>query len=412
MSTEDFAASPAPRHVAAAEAAAAGAVPFTEDAVKVYASFDDMDLPENLLRGVYGFGFERPSAIQSKGIIPIKEGRDILAQAQSGTGKTGTFTIGALCRVDPTLKRVQVLVIVPVRELANQIHDVVKGISQHMGISVHVATGGPPIKDDIRAIDRGCQFLIGTPGRIFDLMNRNILARDQIRVLVFDEADQMLEDRFKEQVMCILEKGFPKTTQVALFSATMDEDVIEVANQLLQKPVRILVNAEDVPLDGIKQFFVNLEKEEWKYEVLCDLYQQLTINQALIYCNKRQRAEWLAEKMSAQGFPLSFIHGEMDVEERKRRMADFRSGAVRVLIATDMLARGIDVQQVSLVINFELPTDRANYIHRIGRAGRFGRKGVTINLISPEDSRALGEIESFFKVKMEQLPQDLAKLPL
>ena len=412
MSTEDFPTSSSPLSAGPAHVAAAGpVVPFTEDDVKVYSSFDDMDLPEQLLRGIYGFGFERPSAIQSKAIVPIKEGRDILAQAQSGTGKTGTFTIGSLCRIDPTLKRVQVLVIVPVRELANQIHDVVKGISQHMGISVHVATGGPPIKDDIRAIDRGCQFLIGTPGRIFDLMNRNILARDQIRVLIFDEADQMLEDRFKEQVMCILEKGFPKTTQVALFSATMDEDVIEVANQLLQKPIRILVNAEDVALDGIKQFYVNLEKEEWKYEVLCDLYQQLTINQALIYCNKRQRAEWLAEKMSAQGFPLSFIHGEMDVEERKRRMADFRTGAVRVLIATDMLARGIDVQQVSLVINFELPTDRANYIHRIGRAGRFGRKGVTINLISPEDSRALGEIESFFKVKMEVLPQDLAKLP-
>lgn len=210
--------------------------------------------------------------------------------------------------------------------------------------------------------------------------------------------------------MCILRKGFPKEMQVALFSATMDEDVLYVANQLLQNPIRILIKPEEVPLDGIKQYFVNLEKEDWKYDVLCDLYQQLTINQALIYCNKRQRAEWLAEKMSGQGFPLSFIHGEMDVEERRRRMADFRKGNVRVLIATDMLARGIDVQQVSLVINFELPTDRANYIHRIGRAGRFGRKGVTINLISPEDSRALGEIESFFKIKMEALPQDLANL--
>ena len=386
------------------------AAPFVEDAVKIYSSFDDMDIPDNLLRGVYSYGFERPSAIQMKGIVPIREGRDILAQAQSGTGKTGTFTIGSLCRVDPELKRVQVLVLAPVRELANQIYDVVKGISHHMGISVHVATGGPPLKDDIRAIERGAQFLIGTPGRIFDLMNRNVLQRDQIRVLIFDEADQMLEDRFKEQVMCILQKGFPKETQVALFSATMDEDVISVANQILQNPVRILINAEDVPLDGIKQYYVDLEKDEWKYEVLCDLYQQLTINQALIYCNKRQRAEWLAEKMSAQGFPLSFIHGEMDVEERKRRMADFRKGNVRVLIATDMLARGIDVQQVSLVINFELPTDRANYIHRIGRAGRFGRKGITINLISPEDKRMLGEIESFFKIKMEVLPQDLANL--
>jgi translation initiation factor 4A len=384
--------------------------PFQGDDVKIYPTFDEMSVPDNLLRGVYGFGFERPSVIQSKAIVPIKDGRDLLAQAQSGTGKTGAFTIGSLHRMDPELKHVQVLVLVPTRELANQIYDVVKGISNHMGISVYAATGGPPIKDDIRAIERGAQFVIGTPGRIFDLMNRDVLRRDNIRVLIFDEADQMLEDRFKEQVMCILRKGFPKEMQVALFSATMDEDVLYVANKLLQNPVRILIRPEEVPLDGIKQYFVELEREEWKFDVLCDLYQQLTINQALIYCNKRQRAEWLAEKMSAQGFPVSFIHGEMDVEERKKRMADFRKGNVRVMIATDMLARGIDVQQVSLVINFELPTDRANYIHRIGRAGRFGRKGITINLISPEDRRSLGEIESFFKIKMDPLPQDLANL--
>ena len=379
---------------------------------KVYDSFDTMDLPDNLLRGVYGMGFERPSAIQQKGIVPIREGRDILAQAQSGTGKTGTFTIGSLCRVDPAVKRVQILVLAPTRELATQIHDVAKAISSHMGVTVYAATGGTPLREDIRAIEKGCQFLIGTPGRVYDLMNRNVLYRDQIRVLVLDEADQMLEDRFKEQVMCILDKGFPAQTQVALFSATMPEEVVEVANQLLRNPVRILIPADAVPLDGIKQYFVQLPREEWKYDTLCDLYQQLNINQALIYCNKRQRAEWLAEKMSSAGFPLGFIHGEMDVEERKRRMRDFRSGAVRVLISTDLLARGIDVQQVSLVINFELPTQKENYIHRIGRAGRFGRKGVTINLISADETRSMEEIESHYGIKLEALPNDLAKIPL
>lgn len=380
--------------------------------VKVYATFDDMDLPENILRSVYAHGFERPSSIQQKGIVPIKNGRDILAQAQSGTGKTGTFTIGSLCRLDPSLRKVQILVLVPVRELAQQIESVVKALSQHMNISVYSATGGTPLREDIRAIEKGCQYLIGTPGRIFDLMNRNVLSRDNIRVLIFDEADQMLEDRFKEQVMCILQKGFPKETQVALFSATMDVDVIEVANKILQNPVKILVDANEVPLDGIKQYYVPLEKEEWKFEVLCDLYQQLNISQALIYCNKRQRADWLAEKMSQQGFPLSVIHGEMDVEERKKRMSDFRKGSVRVMISTDMLARGIDVQQVSLVINYELPVQKENYIHRIGRAGRFGRKGVTINLISPEEKRAVAEIEEHWKIALEVLPNDLSKIPL
>jgi translation initiation factor 4A len=378
--------------------------------VKVYDTFDSMDLPDNLLRGIYSYGFEQPSAIQKKGIVPIKEGRDLLAQAQSGTGKTGTFTVGSLCRMDPTLKAVQVLVLAPVRELAQQIEGVVTSLSSYMNIGVYSATGGTPLREDIRAIDKGCQFLIGTPGRIYDLMSRNILSSKDIRVLIFDEADQMLEDRFKDQVTCILEKGFPKETQVALFSATMSDDVIDVANKILRNPVRILVNPEAVPLDGIKQYCVKLEREDWKYEVLCDIYQQLTISQALIYCNKRQRAEWLGEKMIAQGFPLAVIHGEMDVEERKRRMNDFRKGNVRVLISTDLLARGIDVQQVSLVINFELPMDKANYIHRIGRAGRFGRKGVTINLISQDESRMLEEIENHFGLSMAALPEDLSKV--
>ena len=380
------------------------------DDVKVYEGFDDMDLPENLLRGIYGHGFEKPSAIQQRGIVPIKEGHDLLAQAQSGTGKTGTFCIGSISRIDPALKRVQVLVLAPVRELAQQIEGVAKALSSHSNINVYSACGGTPLREDTKAIEKGCQFLIGTPGRIFDLMNRNILTSENIRVLVMDEADQMLEDRFKEQVTCILEKGFPKETQVALFSATLTEDVIEVANKLLRNPVRILVKPADVPLDGITQYYVPLETEDWKFDVLCDLYQQLNISQALVYCNKRQRAEWLAEKMSAAGFPLSCIHGEMETEERKRRMKDFRNGVVRVLISTDMLARGIDVQQVSLVINYELPVQKENYIHRIGRAGRFGRKGVTINLISKDETRAREEIEQHFNITLTPLPDDLSKI--
>ena len=380
----------------------------------LYTTFDEMELPEELLRGVYANGFEKPSPIQQKGIVPIKNKRDLLAQAQSGTGKTGTFVTGSLTRVDPTLKAVQVLVLAPVRELAQQIMDVATSIGKYMnnkaGISVYSATGGSPLRDDIRAIERGCQFLVGTPGRIYDLMNRGILRRDNIRVLIMDEADQMLEDRFKEQVMCILEKGFPEQTQVVLFSATMAPEVIEVANKMLRDPVRILIDSSQVPLDGIKQLYVEMDAEEFKIEVLADLYKRLTISQALIYCNKRQRAEYLAEKMGQQGFPLSVIHGEMDANERKKRMAEFRAGGVRVMISTDMLARGIDVQQVSLVINYELPLEKESYIHRIGRAGRFGRKGVTINLISPEDKKMKEEIEKHWSISMLPVPMDLASV--
>lgn len=384
----------------------------TSEEVKAYDTFEAMNLSEALLRGIFAYGYERPSVIQTKGIVPIKEGRDIIAQARSGTGKTATFCIGAMSRVNPAEKRMQVLILVHTRELAQQIRTVATALGEHAGITAYAATGGQPLREDIRAIERGAHIIIGTPGRIYDLMSRRVLSRDSIKVLILDEADQMLEDRFKEQIMCILDLGFPKDCRVALFSATMPESVIEVADKLLVNPVRILVMPEEVTLDGIKQYFVPLDKEEWKYDVLCDLYKQLTINQAIIYCNKRQKAEWLAEKMVQEGFPLSYIHGEMEPDERARRMKEFRSGSVRIMISTDLLARGIDIQQISLVINYELPQQHENYIHRIGRSGRFGRKGVAINLVSKDEMNTLKEIEEHYTTTIQNLPEDLAAITL
>jgi len=380
--------------------------------LKIYETFDEMGLNDSLLRGIYSYGYERPSKIQQLAIVPIKEGNDILAQAQSGTGKSCSFIVGSMSVVDVSIQKLQVMVLVPTQELAKQIYEVAKALGNYLPVSCYSATGGTPIREDMKAIDNGLQFIVGTPGRIFDLINRKVLKTDNIRCLIMDEADQMLEDRFYKQVMCILEMGFPKTTKVALFSATMPNEVIEVADKLLHNPVRILVPPEDVTLDGIKQYCVLLEKEEWKYDVLCDIYKQLNINQAIIYCNKRQRAEWLAEKLSADGYPLSCIHGEMENDERRRRMQEFRSGTIRVLISTDLLARGIDVQQVSLVINFELPMNRENYIHRIGRSGRYGRKGFAINLIAPNDTKIRTEIETHYSTKMIDLPDDLSGIVL
>jgi superfamily II DNA/RNA helicase len=380
--------------------------------VKEYKAFDDMGLPDNLLRGIYSYGFEKPSRIQEKAIVPIRERKDILAQAQSGTGKTGAFTIGSMCVIEPTLNKPQVFVLVPTQELAKQIYNVAKNIGSFLPVSCYCATGGTPIKDDISAIEAGVQFIVGTPGRMYYLMERGILKTRDIKCLILDEADQMLEDRFYKQVMCILDIGFPNTTKVALLSATMPKEVIEVANKLLQDPVRILVPTEDVTLDGIEQYVVDVEKDEWKYEILCDIYKQLNINQAIIYCNKRQSAEWLSDKLSNDGYPLLCIHGDMENPERRRRMQEFRDGKVRVLISTDLLARGIDVQQVSLVMNYELPNNRENYIHRIGRSGRFGRKGVAINLVSTNEKRMREEIETHYSVKMKELPMDLSKIVL
>jgi superfamily II DNA/RNA helicase len=222
----------------------------------------------------------------------------------------------------------------------------------------------------------------------------------------------MLEDRFREQLQYILAMGFPSTTRCALFSATMNPSVVEFAEGLLVNPVRILVPPEEVSLKGIRQYRVDLEREEWKFEVLLDLYKNLNIAQGLIYCNKRQKAEWLAEKMTNAGFPITCIHGDMDVKDRMDRMTSFRKGETRVLISTDLLARGIDVQQVSLVINYELPTQMDNYIHRIGRSGRFGRKGTSINLISNEDKRLMKDIEDHYAITVEQLPEDLRIMSL
>ena len=384
---------------------------FTESSeITITKSFDDMSLKDDLLRGIYAFGFEKPSGIQSKAILPMSTGRDILAQAQSGTGKTGTFVIGSLSRVDPAIKAPQVLIMVHTHELAQQIAKVATAIGSHMKLQVLCAVGGSQVRDNIRALEQGVQFIVGTPGRIYDLVNRDVLDRRNIRVLILDEADQMLEDLFYKQVMCILEKGFPESSQVALFSATMAPEVVAVANKILRNPIRILINSEEVPLDGIRQFFIDLGREDHKFECICDLYKHLNITQALIFCNKRQKAEMLTEKMSAQGYPVSCIHGEMEKTERTRRLEMFRSGSTRVLISTDLLARGIDVQQVSLVINYELPTTRENYIHRIGRCGRFGRKGTAINLILPEEEGMMKDLCATYGVKMENLPEDLSKI--
>lgn len=385
---------------------------FTESDVKIYSHFDEMDLPNDLLRGVYAYGFEKPSVIQSKGIVPIREGRDVIAQAQSGTGKTGTFCIGSLARVDPSIKAPQVLCLVPTRELAEQIEYVAQSIGNHYGIKTCAAVGKTPVQNNIRAIERGAHFIVGTPGRVYDLIKRRVLLTTHIKSILVDEADQMLEKRFREQLQCILELGFPETARCALFSATMNEEVIEFAESILQNPVRILIPPEQVNLKGLCQYKVEMPREDWKFDTLLDLYKNLNITQALIYCNRKQKAEWLAEKMTAAGYPITCIHGDLEIHDRMARMTAFRKGETRVLISTDLLARGIDVQQISLVINYELPPQYENYIHRIGRSARYGRKGTAINLICGDEANSMKEIEKYYDIPIGDLPNDLSAITL
>jgi translation initiation factor 4A len=381
-----------------------------QDELKMYDSFDEMGLQDNLIRSIYSYGFENPSKIQQLAIVPMSKHTDILAQSQSGTGKTGAFTIGSLSVVDTSIKSPQVLVICPTRELSQQTERVARALGTHMNLKVLSATGGNQLRADISTLKAGAQFIVGTPGRIYDLIRRGDLSVDHIKYVILDEADQMLEDLFAEQIKAILDNKFPSTTRLALFSATMPQNVLEVAENYLNNPVRILLPPDEVTLDGIKQYYVSLEREDWKLPVLLDIYQQIAVNQALIYVNKRQKAEWLAKQLSAQGFTLEYIHGEMEVGERKKRMEDFRSGSVRVLISTDLLARGIDVQQVSLVVNYELPMQRENYVHRIGRSGRYGKKGVAVNLIYGDEMNAMKEIERHYSTTINELPEDLGAL--
>ena len=278
-----------------------------------------------------------------------------------------------------------------------------------MDARVHACVGGKSVREDVAALQAGVHVVVGTPGRVFDLIQRRALRTDALRLFVLDEADEMLSRGFKDQIYEVF-KFLPEKVQVALFSATMPMEVLEVTNRFMREPVRILVKRDELTLEGIKQFYIAVEREEWKLDTLCDLYETLTITQAIIYCNTRRKVDWLTEKMQGRDFTVSAMHGDMDQRERDLIMREFRSGSSRVLITTDLLARGIDVQQVSLVINYDLPTNRENYIHRIGRSGRFGRKGVAINFLATGDVRYLRDIEQHYDTQIDEMPSNVADL--
>lgn len=372
-------------------------------------NFDNMELKDELLRGVYAYGFERPSAIQARAIVPVIKGHDVIAQAQSGTGKTATFSIAILQRIDPSIKAVQALILAPTRELAQQIQKVVIALGDYMKIDCHACIGGTNVREDMAKLNEGAQVVVGTPGRVYDMINRRAFKTDQLKMFCLDEADEMLSRGFKDQMYEVFQL-LPQDTQCVLLSATMPQEVLEVTKKFMREPVRILVKRDELTLEGIKQFYVAVEKEEWKLDTLCDLYETVTITQAVIFCNTRRKVDWLTDKLTAREFTVSAMHGDMEQAQREVIMREFRSGSSRVLITTDLLARGIDVQQVSLVINYDLPSNRENYIHRIGRGGRFGRKGVAINFVTSDDVRMLRDIEQFYSTQIDEMPLNVADL--
>ena len=298
--------------------------------VEVIPTFDAMGLNPDLLRGIYAYGrsliviptpigFEKPSAIQQRAILPIIKGRDVIAQSQSGTGKTGVFSIGVLQSIDPALMETQALILSPTRELAEQTQKVLLSIGDYMKVQCHACVGGKSLKEDIRRLDYGVQVVSGTPGRVYDMINRRHLRTRNIKMLVIDEGDEMLNQGFKEQLYDIY-RYLPPSTQVVLLSATMPKEVLDMTNKFMNEPVKILVKRDELTLEGIKQFFVAVEREEWKFDTLCDLYNNLTITQAVIFCNTRKKVEWLANKLSEASFTVSAMHGDMPQNERHRRV--------------------------------------------------------------------------------------------
>ncbi|KAL2930157.1 Eukaryotic initiation factor 4A-III-like protein [Bienertia sinuspersici] len=332
-------------------------------------SFDRMGIKDDLLRGIYAYGFEKPSAIQQRAVMPIIQGRDVIAQAQSGTGKTSMISLAVCQMVDTSTREVQALIVSPTRELASQTEKVIMAIGLHMNIQAHACIGGKSVGEDIRKLEHGVHVVSGTPGRVCDMIKRRTLRTRNIKLLILDESDEMLSRGFKDQIYDVY-RYLPPELQVVLISATLPNEILEITNKFMTDPVKILVKRDELTLE----------------------------------------VDWLTEKMRNNNFTVSSMHGDMPQKERDAIMKEFRDGDTRVLITTDVWARGIDVQQVSLVINYDLPNNRELYIHRIGRSGRFGRKGVAINFVKKDDIRILRDIEQYYSTQIDEMPMNVADL--
>jgi translation initiation factor 4A len=365
---------------------------------------DIEDIKQNLLRGIYAYGFESPSPIQKKAILPTLSGKDTIAQAQSGTGKTGAFSVSILQSIDETKNETQAVVMAPTRELAMQIYEVMTSLGSFIKeLKIKLLIGGVSVDHDFESLRTKHHIIIGCPGRIHDMMKRQKINTNTIKMMVIDEADEMLSAGFKDQVYNIFQ-FLNNDIQVVLYSATLPEEIQTLTSKFMRDPVKILVKTEAITLEGISQYYVALDDDQQKYETLKDIFEKISVNQTIIYCNSIKRVSDLTDALLKDNFPVCCIHSNMTKQERERAYNDFKSGNSRVLISSNLTARGIDVQQVSIVINFDIPKDIHTYIHRIGRSGRWGRKGTGINFITRRDIRKMKEIEQYYQTEINELP--------
>jgi translation initiation factor 4A len=378
---------------------------------KEFDKWEDLEgiLNEDIMRGVYSYGFDSPSLIQRKALLTMFDRRDIIAQAQSGTGKTGVFTIGVLQNINPELNKTQGLIMAPTRELAKQIHEVISSIgSVNKSIKYHLLIGGTSTDDDAFELKNNTpHIIVGCPGRVYDMMRRNNIIAKDISILVLDEADEMLSIGFKEQVYNIFQY-LSNDVQVGLFSATLPPELQALTDKFMRNPVRILVKSELLTLEGIKQYYVALNDDSQKYATLKDIFNIISMSQCIIYCNSIKRVMDLTEAMQNDGFPVCCIHSNMEKLKRDEAYSEFKAGKHRVLISSDVTSRGIDVQQVRTVLNFDLPKCVFKYLHRIGRSGRWGRKGTAINFVTRWDMKTMKEIERHYHTIVDELPSNIA----
>lgn len=364
--------------------------------------FEDFCLKRDLLMGIFEKGWERPSPIQEASIPVALSGRDILARAKNGTGKTGAYSIPLLEQIDPSQNHIQAMVIVPTRELALQTSHICNELAKHLGVKVMVTTGGTNLKDDIMRIYETVHAVIATPGRILDLMEKKVAAVDKCRMLVLDEADKLLSQDFKGMLDRVI-SYLPSERQILLYSATFPLTVEQFMKKHLRSPYEINL-MDELTLKGVTQYYAFVQERQ-KVHCLNTLFSKLQINQSIIFCNSTQRVELLAKKITDLGYSCYYIHAKMAQAHRNRVFHDFRAGLCRNLVCSDLFTRGIDIQAVNVVINFDFPKMAETYLHRIGRSGRFGHLGIAINLITYDDRFALHRIEQELGTEIKPIPK-------
>jgi len=368
-------------------------------------NFDDLKLSQELIKGVYLHGFTQPTPIQIKGINSITTGKDCILQSQSGTGKTATYLLGVMNRLDTTETGCQGVIITPTRELADQVYAVASNLGKYTNFKITKCVGGTNVyqnRDELKT----ATLVIGTIGRLSHMINEKKINSHKVKFVVLDEADDLLANGINDKLQFILDK-IPCGVQIVLISATMSNNVFSISKIFMHDPIKILLKNNEVIIDLITQFYVDVETEESKLDTLLDLYNLVSAAQTIIFCNTIRKVEWLEQQLKLNNFTITTIHSNMNQSERDNIVKEFRDGNTRLLLTTDLLSRGIDIPQVNMVINYDLPPNKETYVHRIGRCGRFDKKGVAITLVKstdPCDIKTFNRMKHYYNMDIKEMP--------